>query len=1068
MNCPRCGQENPPHAKFCLECAAPLRGAREALEGERKRVTVLFADLESSLELVAGRDPEEARRLFDGVLERMMDAVRRYEGTVNQIMGDGIMALFGAPLAHEDHAVRACCAALRMQESMREFAAEQSARFGDIRVRIGVNSGEVLVRSIAGDLHMDYSAVGQTTHLAARMEKLAEPGTTLATAEVVRLVEGHVITRPRGRRAIKGLSQPVEVYEVVGTAPMRTRVQLAARRGLTRFVGRDAELALLEQAFELARAGQGQVAALVGQPGVGKSRLLFEFMRGLRQRGVPVFESTAMSRGEAIPYFSAAALLARLLDLHGSEEGEALRGKIEQRLEALDPRLREHLSALLAMFDAPGADAQWALLEPPQRHQRTLEAAKALLLAHARAAPLVITVEDLHWIDGESQDVLDHLVQALPGARVLMLVEHRPEYANDWAGASCYRALRIEPLPQASAAGLLDSLLGADPALGGLKRRLLARTEGNALFLEESVRALADSAALSGKAGEYHLARPLEAIEIPAMVQDVLAARLDLLPPREKALVQVAAVLGKDLSAAVLRRVAHLADAELADALARLQGAEFLAETSRFPDLQYSFKHAFTHEVVYASLPIDRRKRLHGETVDAIEEVYGARAADKVEVLAHHTVQAEQWQRAVGYLRRAAARAYERSAYRTAAAYSDQAIRAVAHLPLGSESTALAIDLRLEQRNPLLALGALERMLSALRQTEPLAESLGDDARRARVAAQLAGYYWLIGQHREAAEAGERALALARDERTVAIPTRFYLAAARHSMGEHNVAVALLETNAARLAGEATHERFGMAGLPSVFTRAWLAWARTDLGDFAAARESAQDAMRIALASRHPFSIATARFAQAVVALSAGELQEAIQVLETALLTARSERLALWVPPFAAQLGLALARSARASDAVLLLERTLLGPSEAIAFTPFAAAVLGEAYLAAGRVENASVQAERALQRARRRHERGYEGWALKLLGDVAATRELSAAQLAEEHYRAAIARGQELGMRPLAAQAWLGLAAVHARSHRRAEASAAYDAALGLLEEMGLEMLLDKARAAASAALRA
>jgi class 3 adenylate cyclase/tetratricopeptide (TPR) repeat protein len=1090
VNCADCGALLPPAARFCPQCAravgaaalreappeaytpphlaAKIRGAREAIEGERKRITVLFADLHGSMELVADRDPEEARTLFDGVLEWMMEAVHRYEGTVNQILGDGIMALFGAPVAHEDHAVRACYAALRMQDSISRFAARLAPGTGElVRIRVGLNSGEVLVRAIAGDLHMDYTAVGQTTHLAARMEQMAEPGTILATAEVARLVEGYVQARRQGERSIRGLAQPVEVFEVLGTVPLRTRVQVAERRGLSRFVGREAELTQLGRALALAEQGRGQVVALVGEPGVGKSRLVLEFVRAESGRGFGVFESTTLSHGEATPYFPIATLLRRLLEIDAAASPREVRSRIVRRLTALDVPPVPHFAALAALYGANTGDRQWEALDPPQRHRSTLEAVKALLLAQARVQPLVLVVEDLHWIDAESQDVLDHLVRALSGSRMLLVVEYRPEYSNEWTGMSAFTALRVAPLSQERAADLLKSLLGEDPGLAPLARRLLARTEGNPLFLEESVRALAESKALEGAPGAYRLARPLDTIRIPAMVQDVLASRLDLLPAREKALVQVAAAIGKDVSAAVLKQVAGLPEAELAAALARLQASEFLVESALFPDLQYAFKHAFTHEVVYSSLPHQRRRRLHTAIVEAMEEVYAGRTAERIEILAHHAMHGELWEPAVGYLRQAAARAYERSAYRSAVAYLDQAIRALSRLPATRATAELAIDLRFEQRNPLLALGALDRMLASVRESEALAEDLGDAKRRARVAAQLTGYLWLTAQYPAAAEVGERALALAgRDDTAVTVPTRFYLGAARHSMGDYRRTVELLQANVAALGEELAAKRFGMAGLPSVFSRAWLAWAHAEMGEFAPAEAAAADAGRIATASGHPFSVLTARFAAAMTRLLRGEPGEATRIFEPGLAMARGERLPLWIPPFATQLGVALARTARCADAVALLERVLQAPSDAIAFTPFAAAALAEAYLLSGRIEDAAPQVERALQRARYKRERGYEAWALKLSGDVSAARD-PAAGGAAEHYRAAIALARELGMRPLMAQAWLALGDLHAQAGRMAEAGAAFEQALKLLEAMDVAEPLEKARAAAAAALK-
>ncbi len=1025
MKCTRCGQESAPHAKFCVQCAAPLPAAvaaeRAGGEDERRRVTVLFADIVSSMQLVASRDAEDARAILEPVVHAMMEAVHRYGGTVNQNLGDGIMALFGAPLAHEDHALRACYAALRMQET------------APLKIRVGINTGEALVGVAADDLRMDYNVVGQTTHLAARMEQMAEPGCILATVDVMRLVEGYVYGRALGERPVKGLGRAVELFEISGAAPVRTRAQLAAHRGLSRFVGREAELAQLERRLELAGIGQGQVVQLVGEPGVGKSRLLWEFIGRQRNRGWSVLESSSLSHGRTSAYFPIVELLSRRFGIEPGEAPAAMRGRLPPPLPAL--------------FDAEPGDPQWASLDPAQRHRRIADAVKAALLPSADAAPTILVFEDLHHIDAESQDVLNTVVKALPGTRCLLLVEHRPEYSPDWGSLSYCTPLRVEALPHASARELFRGLAGEDASLAALERRLLERTEGNALFLEESVRALAQGGALEGTPGCYRLARALEAIEIPAMVQDVLAARLDLQPAADKLLLQLAAVVGRDASLDVLARVSGIREAPLSAALARLQAAGFLAEASLFPELTYTFKHAFTHEIAYASLSRSRRRRLHGEILDAMEALYAGRLNERVELLAHHALQGERWECAIPYLRKAAARACERSAYRDAVRALEQAIRGVSHLPDGAAAWQLGVELRLELRNPLLALGALDRMLASLREAEPLAEKLGDDVRRARVAANLTGYFWLIGKHQSAVDAGERTLgvAAARAEPSLTIPTRFYLAAARHSMGAYRQAAELLEHNTAALRGVPSSERFGMAGLPLVFTRAWLAWSRAELGEFPAALREAQDALQIATASGQLFSILAANFALAIVYMARGNVPEAVRVLELGLATSRAERMPLWIPPFATQLGLALARTARVPDAVALLEQALPAPSDAIAFTPFAPAVLSEVYLIAGRLEDAAAHGRRALERARQRKECGYEGWALRLLGDIAASADAPDLQAAQQHYRDALARARDLGMRPLAARCHLGLGELQTAN--------------AMLREMGMVYWLEKGR---------
>src|SRR5262245_43971252 len=457
--CPACGFSNEPGEDFCGGCAAPLAAAsrpveprfaapqsytpkhlaekiltsKSALEGERKQVTVLFADLKGSMELLADRDPEEARKLLDPVLERMMEAVHHYEGTVNQVMGDGIMALFGAPVAHEDHAVRACYAALRMQRRVALYADELQRGGGTpVQIRVGPNSGEVVVRAIGSDLHMDYTAVGQTTHLAARMEQMAKPGSTLVTANILKLAEGYVQVKPLGAVAVKGLETPTPVYELTGTVPTRSRLQASATRGLTRFVGRATELQQLARALERVGAGHGQAVAVVGEAGVGKSRLAWEFTRSHRTQGWLVLESGSVSYGKATPYLPVIELLRAYCRIQERDDTRAIRERVAGKLLMLDRALEPLMTPLLALLDVPVDDAAWEVLDPPQRRQRTLDAVKRLLLRESQVQPLLVIFEDLHWIDAETQALLDDLMESLPTARILLLVNYRPEYEHAW------------------------------------------------------------------------------------------------------------------------------------------------------------------------------------------------------------------------------------------------------------------------------------------------------------------------------------------------------------------------------------------------------------------------------------------------------------------------------------------------------------------------------------------------------------------------------------------------------------------------------------------------------------
>src|SRR6266540_394014 len=792
--CSACGTSNPPTNRFCRQCGvvlvpgAPMRGfaspesftprhlaqkiltLRKVLEGERKQVTVLFADVKSSMELLADRDPEEARTILDPVLEFMMEAVHLYEGTVNQVMGDGIMALFGAPIAHEDHAIRACYAALAMQAALRRYSDEVRRTHGlAVHFRVGLNSGEVVVRGINNDLHMDYSAIGQTVHLAARMEQLAMPGSILLTPATLRLVEGLVQVYALGPMPVKGLVEPVEVAELVGVSALRRRLQAAVGRGLTRFVGRQQELAALRQALEHAGAGHGQVVAVVGEAGVGKSRLLYEFVHSHHTPGWLVLESASVSYGKATPYVPVIDLLKRYAHVEEHDDIRTIRAKVTGQVVTLDAALQDTGPALLSLLDALPDDSPFLQLDPPQRRQRTLTALKRLLVRESQVQPLLLVCEDLHWIDTETQALLDSLVESLPTARLLLLVNYRLEYQHGWGSKTYYTQLRLDPLPPLSADAFLHALLGDDASLKPLTHLLIARTEGNPFFLEESVRTLVETRVLQGERGAYHLGQALQTIQVPATVQAVLAARIDRLPPEEKGLLQTAAVIGNEVPLPLLQAMAAMPEEVLHRSLAHLQATEFLYETRLFPECEYTFKHALTYEVAYGGLLQERRRALHARIVEALEALAGDRVAeaasgqslDQVERLAHHALRSEVWDKALAYCQQAGEKSLARSAYREAAGYFEQALNVLQHLPEQRDTHEQAIDLRLALRNALGPLGDMGRILAYLREAEALAVALDDPHRLGQVSLFLSNYFYIMGAHDQAIAAGQRALTLA-------------------------------------------------------------------------------------------------------------------------------------------------------------------------------------------------------------------------------------------------------------------------------------------------------------------
>jgi len=578
--------ERAPLAHTPTALAEKIRTSRATLTGERKQVTVLFADIKDSLALIRDLDPEAAQQLLDPALHAMMDAVHRYEGTVNQVLGDGIMALFGAPIAHEDHAIRACYAALAMQAALRAYAEEVRRAHGlTMQSRIGLNAGEVVVRTIHHDLHMDYSAMGQTTHLAARLEQLAPPDTILLTAATVRLVEGLMRVKAWGPVPMKGLAEPVEVWELLGVSGRRRRLQRARARGLTHFVGRQSEMTVLNAALAQAGAGYGQVVAVVGEAGVGKSRLVDEFVQAAHTQGWLVLDSAAVSYGQATPYFPVLDLLRRYCRLEEGEDASTIEAKVTEQVLTLDAALHDTIPALLALLDALPEDSPFLQLDAPQRRQHTLAALKRVLLRESQGQPLLLVCEDLHWLDTETQALFDSLGESLPTARLLLLVNYRPDYRHGWGSKTYYTQVRLDPLPPASADAFLQTLVGDDPSLATLTPLLIQRTEGNPFFLEESVQMLVETGALVGEPGAYRVVRALPPMQVPATVQAILAARIDRLSPEEKGLLQAAAVIGTEVPLALLQAVVQLPEEALRLALAHLQDAEFLYEVNLFPAL---------------------------------------------------------------------------------------------------------------------------------------------------------------------------------------------------------------------------------------------------------------------------------------------------------------------------------------------------------------------------------------------------------------------------------------------------------------------------------------------------
>src|SRR5262245_52619810 len=1093
--CSACGASNPAGNKFCGQCAAPLEApaqprfgtpesytpkhlaekiltSKSALEGERKQVTVLFADLKGSMGLLADRDPEEARRLLDPVLERMIEAVHRYEGTVNQVLGDGIMALFGAPLAHEDHAVRACYAALRMQDSVKRYAEEvQRASGVPLQIRVGLNSGEVVVRSIGSDLHMDYTAVGQTTHLAARMEQMAMAGSILITAGTLGLAEGYVEVEPLGPVSIKGLPLPVEAYEVRGAGRVRTRLQASAARGLSRFVGRDAEMEQLRTAQEQAAAGHGQVVAVVGEPGVGKSRLFYEFIHSHRTRGWLVLESASVSYGKATAYLPVIDLLKTYFRIEPRDDARTITEKVGGKVLMLDRTLEDTIPAVLDLLDTLPEDSSFRTLEPPDRRRRTLQAIKALLLRESRVQPMVLIFEDLHWIDGETQAILDGLLDSLTAAPILLLVNYRPEYQHAWGSRTCYRQLRIDPLGRESADELLRSLFGADPSLDALKRLLLERTQGNPFFLEESVRGLLEAGALAGQPGGHRLTRPVTALRVPASVQALLASRIDRLATEDKQLLEIASAIGKDVPYPLLTAVAGEEEGALQHRLGRLQGAEFLYETRLFPEAEYSFKHALTHEVAYTGLVLDRRRSVHAQIADAIERIHAGRLEEQIEALAHHTFRAEQWGPATRLLAQAGNRAQERGANREATSLYEQALVALSHAPEGRDRAREALEIRARLRRALIPFADLRSILPHLDAMDADATALGDERWRALILAWRGECLREGGDHAAAATAGERALSMLQAHGGAAVDlaaASFQLALTYHALGRHRAAAQLQGASGTLLRAVplAQQLRSPDARGPNMLgTRArYLA----TLGEFEEALARGTEAIALAESPgfvTRPLGLVVALTGLGTTYLTRGDASLAAPLLERGRAVAVERDVALVLDLTCSALGYARALQGRHSEALALLEEAIVqaGALGRVINSSRHLWLLAEAHLLGGRPDDAMKAVKEALELARRYGERGTEAEALGVLGECATAGVRPDLTNARQSFEQALALAEELGMRPLVAHCHVGLGRLERRTGRREQAQEHLTAATTMYREMDMRFWLEQAEAEVS-----
>jgi class 3 adenylate cyclase/tetratricopeptide (TPR) repeat protein len=995
--CPRCGASNLRGQNFCDHCgnllveereapapdprsctpdhlAEKIRTAKGSLEGERKQVTVLFADVKGSMELGEGMDPEQWRRIIERMVTLMCEGVHRFEGTVNQFTGDGMVALFGAPIAHEDHAQRACHAALYLSDQLARYAEQLKREEGlDFSVRMGLNSGEVVVGSIGDDLQMDYTAIGHSVGLGQRMEQLAEPGKAYLTEHTAALISGYFDLRDKGLLEIKGVRTPLRVFELAGTGAARTRLEVAGARGFTRFVGRESELASLKTALDRVVAGTGQVVGVVSEPGLGKSRLCYELVRRCGERGINVYEAHGVAHGKRVPWLVVLELMRDYFDIGEQDADQAARDQVAGKVLSLDESLRDALPLLFEFLGVPDPERPAPRMDPEARQRQIFATVRRLIHARGRREPALIMIEDLQWLDGSSEAFLENMVEALPGTRTLLLVNFRPEYHAGWMQKSYYQQLPLAPLGEGAVEELLQDLLGPDPSLDGLSQLIAERTGGNPFFIEEVVKDLVDKGSLRGEKGAYRLARSVDEVTIPPTVQAVVAARIDRLPEREKAVLQGAAVIGRQFPEAVLRQAMRMSGTELEVALRALTAAEFIYEESPYPEPEYAFMHPLTREVAHRSQLAEQRARMHKRVAEAIAELYPHKLDEQAALLAHHSEAAGEMLAAAEWSARAAGWA-GLSDPAAAAAHWRKVRTLVESLPETAESVTLGLTARIWTLRLAWRLGGTEEEAAAIfAEGKALAERAADPRSLAMLTVAYAAIRGLTGHVEDWAELGSEALRLAErtGDRGLQLAVRPPPTYALFMLGRLREALATIERGLELAAGDVRLGADTLFVSPyawSIMTRSFLL---AYLGRLPEAGEGLDRAMQLARDQADVEVLGYAHANRAWLTRQTGEVESALPHAGQAVDIA--ERMGNAYARTQAYSCLALAHLSRKEwdEAVEAGEQSLAISRErrtGVQFEPWTLATLGEAYLARGDGLRARATAGQAVELARGRH----------------------------------------------------------------------------------------------------
>ncbi len=1090
--CTTCGFSNPADFAFCGKCGTALASSRRespidfsrpqsytpkhladkilttrgSIEGERKLVTVLFADVADFTALSEKLDPEEVHQIMDGCFKILMDEIHRHEGAVNQFTGDGVMALFGAPVAHEDHARRACHAALNIQKALKGYAERIEGECGvAFKMRVGLNSGPVIVGAIGDDLRMDYTAVGDTTNLAARMESLARPGTILASVNTHRLTRDFFEFESMGGLEVKGKEELQKAFRLIGAGEVATRIGASAAKGLTRFVGRKRSMAAVTEAYDKAKSGTGQVLGIVGDAGVGKSRHLLEMKNVLSPGEYVYLEGQCLHYGGSMAYLPLLDILRSFFGIHEGDREYVLKKRMKETVLELDETLVRTLPPFQELLSLKGDDESFSKLDPREKREKTFEAMRDLFIRISQDKPLIIVVEDLHWIDRTSNDFLEYLIGWLANTAILLILLYRPEYTHQWASKSFYTQINLDQLNPSSSTELIKAMLEEGNVAPELKQLILTRASGNPLYMEEFTHTLLENGAIEKKENRYVLCRDASDIRVPDTIQGIIAARMDRLEDNIKRTMQVASVIGRDFAFRILQTITGMR-AELKSYLLNLQGLEFIYEKKLFPELEYMFKHALTQEVAYNSLLVKRRKEIHEKIGLAIEQIYAERLEEFYEMLAYHYAKAENLEKAYGYFKLSGYKAIKNCALREAFAFCKQAIAALDRMPETDASKEEQITIRLAMAGPMTGLNFPEDSLDILQDGERLSLEAGNLKSATTFASKLGMYHLYKGDLLQAIRYTEKCLHEAEKLEDIdlmcligpdLVHTHMAYGDIDTAAGVASKVIHLLENN------RKENKSFERPINTYVLIQATYGHCLGLLGSFKEGEAVCEKALSFAHRTDDWASMAIAEYYYSGIFVIKGDGKNAIKHAETALGYFKEDEVTISLPLCLLTLGIGYSLIDELETARNHIEKaihTMRNMGFPI-FLPPAYCELCKIHLNLGEVETAQSYVEKALDSALKSNSKMFEGRTWTLLGHVLGKKNHPEFKRAEEYIIKGNRILEELKLRSFYSPGYLYLGELYTDMGRRDEALRNLKKAEENFSDMGMDYYLKKTRKA-------